>query len=437
MNYNFPTTGTHTVGLVAFGGTLRDTLFLSVNVYSVSATITGPLSLCQGDSLHLTSSVLNNVGVVNYNWYNSGAAFGSNSPNINTLSILGTSNYYLMATDLHGCSAISNTITTSVNPSISMYGTISSASVGISGDLILYKYQPILTKFDSVTTIPIGGFGSYTFPNLAAGDYILKAIPSASSLQTTYYGTNAISWKDATTITHGCISSSAIDINVIPLTNIGTGPGQLIGTINQGNGFGHKLNGEFKPLAPGNPIGGIIVKGGKNPGGSIVAQTTTDGTGSYTLSGLPLNSGAPGDEYFILVDIPGLDTNGTYHVVITAGNSSLTNLNFTVDSIYIYPLGTVTSINSSSIVLNNEISLFPNPTNQNVNLKYELTSSANVSIELYDVVGNKLKTILQFSPQEKNKYNQSIKLNDFESGIYFVKIKINSAEKCIKLAKNQ
>lgn len=35
---------------------------------------------------------------------------------------------------------------------------------------------------------------------------------------------------------------------------------------------------------PGTPIGGIIVKGGKNPGGQMLVQTTTDAGGKFTLT---------------------------------------------------------------------------------------------------------------------------------------------------------
>lgn len=35
--------------------------------------------------------------------------------------------------------------------------------------------------------------------------------------------------------------------------------------------------------APGNPIGGIIVKGGKNPGGEMRALATTDRNGEFTI----------------------------------------------------------------------------------------------------------------------------------------------------------
>lgn len=35
---------------------------------------------------------------------------------------------------------------------------------------------------------------------------------------------------------------------------------------------------------PGTPIGGIIVKGGKNPGGQMLVQSTTDAGGKFTLT---------------------------------------------------------------------------------------------------------------------------------------------------------
>jgi hypothetical protein len=34
------------------------------------------------------------------------------------------------------------------------------------------------------------------------------------------------------------------------------------------------MSDESKPMIPGTPIGGIIVKGGKNPGGQMFVQTT-------------------------------------------------------------------------------------------------------------------------------------------------------------------
>jgi hypothetical protein len=50
--------------------------------------------------------------------------------------------------------------------------------------------------------------------------------------------------------------------------------------------------------APGTPIGGIIVKGGKNPGGQMLVSATTDPAGKFTLH---FNAGG---EYRLTFDQP-------------------------------------------------------------------------------------------------------------------------------------
>jgi hypothetical protein len=163
----------------------------------------------------------------------------------------------------------------------------------------------------------------------------------------------------------------------------------------------------------------------------MFVQTLTDATGQYTLSGLPINAG--NESYFVFVDIPGLDTNGTYHVVISSTDTLHNNLNFNVDSMYINPIGTITGISNENSVLDNSIYLFPNPTKDIVNVKYQLNQPANVSISLFNLIGEKIKEISPYTLQAKNKFQHTINLESLSSGIYFVKIKINRSENVIKL----
>jgi hypothetical protein len=46
-------------------------------------------------------------------------------------------------------------------------------------------------------------------------------------------------------------------------------------------------------MALGTPIGGIIVKGGKNPGGQMFVSNSysSRSDGTYTFSGVPVNTG--------------------------------------------------------------------------------------------------------------------------------------------------
>ena len=382
-------------------------------------SINGTTNICKGSSTILTA-----LGAYTYTW-NSGA----NTTSISVSPTITTS-YSILGEDINGCI---NSFTTSVNiiTAKDISGIITSTAGASTGDIILYKYTTGLSMWDSLTTVPFSS--SFTFLNIDSSKYVLRAIPSATNIQVTY-AYDAINWQNAVIINHGCANNTTQNISLVGLDNIGIGPGILSGTITEDSGFGLKTNNEFKPLVPGNPIGGIVVKGGRNPSGNMVVQTTTDATGGYTLSGLPLNIGT--ESYFVYVDIPGLDTTASYHKIIDNNNTVFQGLNFSVDSMYIKPIGTITNITNNNSLLNNQISVFPNPTSGFVNIKYELIESANIQITLYDMMGKKIKEIIPPSYFQKNNFNHIINTEDIGAGLYLLNFKINNSESMIKLILN-
>lgn len=316
----------------------------------------------------------------------------------------------------------------------SMAGSVSGSS---SGNMILYQYIPSLSKWDSVAFTPYSS--TYSFGIIDSSSYVLKAVPTATNEQVTYVG-NSISWKGANIVNHGCMANTNNTITVSSLTNLGSGPGVLTGVITQTLGYGQKPfgsgfnNNEFKPTAPGQPIGGIIVKGGRNPGGQMFVQTITSNdpnplvTGTYTLSNLPIG------DLFILVDIPGLDTNNTYHIKITATDTLFQNLDFNVDSIQINPINP-TDVGVYEInAVESKIKIYPNPASNYLIIEYNLQNSSNVKIELLDIIGKSVKTLLPSTQQSKDTYKTSWLIDEFSSGLYFVKVKINGSENVIKLS---
>lgn len=396
---------------------MTSSVFVAVNGPTV--TITAPsYSICPAEPLTLTAN-----GAVTYTWT-------TNSIITATVSVTPTSTtvYTVTGTGANGCSS-TGTVSIFVKPATGITGTVTTASVPVAGTAILYKYEPFFTKFDSITSQPIAGNGGYNFASVNYGIYIVKAVPSASSLQVTY-GLNSINWKTAIQINHTCASADVQDINVVALTALTVGPGSMSGKIEEGQGFGQRPGSALSPLAPGQPIKGVIVKGGKNPGGNMFAQTSTDANGTYTLSGLPNNN--TGEEYFILVDIPGLDTNGTYHRVISTGSNTYVNLNFIVDSAKINPIQDV-SVRQSEALAENNIKVYPNPSNGKVSIAYTLSASSDVSVELYDVVGKSLKTIVPASHQGAGTHTQQLTLSELSQGMYFVKLRINENETSVKL----
>lgn len=392
-------------------------VFVTVNAPAVN--ITAPsYSICPAEPLTLTAG-----GASTYVWAHDGTTTATT-----VVTPTATTIYSVTGTATNSCSSTA-TLSIFVKPATGITGTITTASVPVPGTAILYKYEPFFTKFDSVTSQPIAANGGYNFASVNYGIYIVKAVPSASSLQVTY-GLNSINWKTAIQINHSCATADVQDINVVALTPLTVGPGSMSGKIEEGQGFGQRPGSAYSPLAPGNPIGGIIVKGGKNPGGNMFAQTVTGSNGTYTLSGLPNN--AAGEEYFILVDIPGLDTNGTYHRVISTGSNTYINLNFIVDSAKINPIQNV-SVRQSAALAENSIKVYPNPSHGKVSIAYTLATASDVSVELYDVVGKSLKTIVPASQEGAGAHTHQVMLSELSQGMYFVKLRINESETSVKL----
>jgi hypothetical protein len=402
------------------GCAITETVNITVNTTPTIA-ITGNINICNGSSTTLTGS-----GVTSYTWDT-----GANTPSISVTPTI-TTTYTLNGDNGNGCSS-SLPVTVSIIPNKSITGVITSTAGATGGDVNIYKYTAALSNWNLLTTTSIGG--TYSFNNLDSGLYVIRAIPTATNIQVTY-APNSISWQGATVINHGCTSNTSQNIDLIGLASFVAGPGVITGQIVEAFGFVPKMNQAAQPLVPGTPIGGIIVKGGKNPGGQMFVQTTTDAAGNYTLTGFPINT-LP-DDYFIFVDIPGLDTNSTYyHISITSADSIINGLDFNVDAEYINPIGSVTGISNDNAVVDNKIVLFPNPAQQNAYIQYELTKSANVTIELYDILGNKVKTISDNNYEDQNKHSHSINIEHLSSGIYFVKLKINNSITTIKLVINQ
>ncbi|MGZ4099382.1 MAG: T9SS type A sorting domain-containing protein [Bacteroidia bacterium] len=429
FSFSYNTTGSHTVGLIAISGTQTDTLLQVLTVYSVTASASSPSLGCQDVPVNVTSAVNGAVGASSYTWLSStgfSVSSAASASTAMTATTAGTYTFALKVTDSQGCQAQSSVSTITINGSKNISGLVTTQTLApVAGTVTLYRYEPFLTKFDSIDSQVLDVAGGYTFGTLPAFTYILKCIPSANSLQITY-GNSEINWKTANIITHGCITGSTQNIDVIPLTSLGSGPGELSGTITEGVGYGQKGS---SILVPGNPIKGIIVKGGRNPGGDIGAQARTNAAGQYTLQNMPVNN--PGESYFILVDIPGLDTNNTYHRVITLNTLQFTNLDFVVDSARINPVNTV---GLQELLLNTtKIILYPNPTNDLVNINFNLIASSEVSAELSDITGRTVKTLLNRGRYTPGEMHITAQLDNVKPGVYFVTISINSTEKTTKL----
>jgi hypothetical protein len=417
--------GSHTLGLIAISGTQKDSLQYAFNAYTIGISMNPSINGCMNNTIALVPVPIGAVSPLTYTWTCS-AALTQTSLSSSTLFVVATApatyTYDLILTDANGCQSVAGNHLLNIFSNKDITGSVDVSSVPLTaGNVILYKYEPFLTKFDSVTYQALNSSGTFTFAVPDAWTYIIKCEPTSNTLMITYAPSETC-WKTATVVTHGCQNNTNQNLSVVPLTNIGTGLGVLSGKITEGPGYAAR--GMF---APGNPIGGLNIKGGKNPGGTIVGQGRTNPQGQYTLSGLPASG--PGEHYFILVDVPGLDTNHTYHRAITTSSLAFTDLDFVIDSAKINPTNDVSI--KTMIIDDHMVKIYPNPTSEILHVDLELKQAENINVKLFDMNGKLVRTITPDHFGTELKLNTDV--SDLRSGIYMMNIKIGDANRTTKV----
>ncbi len=302
-----------------------------------------------------------------------------------------------------------------------MYGkvTYSGGDLNIGANTaVLFDYSGTFASFDSVQVSSIDGLGYYQFTSIPSGDYLIKVFADTlvcPLLIPTYYDSEYL-WDTALVKTHGCLSDTA---NVYMIEGIVlAGPGMLSGQITEGDGF---------VRLPGEPIPGIDVKLGKNPSGAMVTNTQTNPTGNYAFINIPIN--LPGEFYTVYVDIPGLERDSTYNITVTATDYIYTQLDYKADSNSVYPtFPLATSIVSAD--MENQLTIFPNPTNSNTTIEYALTNSSFVKLEVVDILGKSLQSLVNTSQVAGN---YKVNLAKINAGIYFIKLNINNQTNTTRL----
>ena len=109
---------------------------------------------------------------------------------------------------------------------------------------------------------------------------------------------------------------------------------------------------------------------------------------------------------------------GWYYICLTV--FSLTDTCTYCDSLYVLKLAGI-----EELLLNGAINYFPNPSSGQTTIAYTLNESANVTVEIYDMIGNKVEIVV--NKTEQNAGNHEIKWNaeGKAEGIYFVRTTIN------------
>jgi subtilisin-like proprotein convertase family protein len=375
-------------------------------------------TICMADTALFTAVVTGGDNNYNYVWDDS---FQSEYTSSISVSPSAGTSYTLTVTDALGCYAATST-SLAVTPSTDIYGHVNYSQGNISGGLaVIYYYLPYLTHFISAQIVSIDSAGNYHFPSVNHGDYLIKIFADTSAYPTlipTYYG-NSFKWDSAQVVYHSCGGIDTANITMIEMPVSITGTGFASGRIKEGPGFLTSLQPDFT-RQEGDPIPGVDVKLGKNPGG-MIAFTNTDLGGNYSFGNLSAGN------YRVYIDIPGLHQDSTYTFTIGATTQFL-NLDYEVDSTDIYIIqNATTSVNNSSKDLSVMFGVYPNPSKNNVNIEYHVAIDANVNVELFNILGVKTKTVYSGKQTTGDyKFNLNKQNNDMAAGTYFIKLTVDS-----------
>jgi hypothetical protein len=258
-----------------------------------------------------------------------------------------------------------------------------------------------LTAVDS--QVVSGYMPFYSFSGHPAGSYRTKAAVMAGSPAYSYlvptYHDSSLYWSNAQVINHTGAMSVANHIWMKNGVNTG-GPGFIGGNISAGANKGTGVG-----------IPGIMVAL-LTPSGQTLKYTYTDVNGDYSFNNLPAGS------YTVFPEALNYITIEATNVQVTLAQPSITALDFkqTPTHIKLIPSG-ISDLPKADL-----FSLFPNPANSTVAIRFADGHSGKVVISLTDVTGRQVMV-----KESDARSTEQLSVSQLQSGIYFITVATDKA----------
>lgn len=161
---------------------------------------------------------------------------------------------------------------------------------------------------------------------------------------------------------------------------------------------------------------------GTTKGGSqTVAWTESGNLTSITHSGLSLQLNKT--YYF---SIKSVNSAGLFSQVISSNGQKV--------------IAGAGEVNNGKITSNNDVltscNIFPNPASNVINISYELLLSSTVSMELFDVSGKRITSLMNPTEMQSGNYTYPVDLKEYhlQTGLYFVSIRTGNNIHMLKIS---
>lgn len=284
------------------------------------------------------------------------------------------------------------------------------------GKVKLYKKEGNSFRFQEF--YQLGNDGYFIFDDLDPfGEYILKGFKTNANtynnIRNTYF-LGSKTWQGAYVISPMCQENY---LEFYMLDKNDDGSGVVKGYITT-NSSGKKSGSTYKSTSKsGSGLAGIEVVLNKQVqafGGTydrIDYVTETDENGYYEIYGVEqgeyeVDVSSPENENVTMVDSVTVEITETDTVVEVD-----LNVDTTGTSVIVEPIESIS-----------QLKVYPNPSNENINIAYSLQQNSVATIEVYSSLGTKVNSI-SLPKQPMGDYVQNLNIN--QKGLFFVVLKTN------------
>lgn len=257
-----------------------------------------------------------------------------------------------------------------------------------------------------VDTMKIDTLGYYYFYQVAEGNYLIKVQPSMSSeyygiKAPTYFG-NAIFWEEASIINHDK-TYWEYDVNLVDGGGMNSGIGKIAGTVTS------ETTGRY--LSENITKGVDIYLLDENH--KFLSSHYTDDNSSFNFDNIALQT------YYLLPEITGVQSDKT-KISLSEDMPERDEITVNVETGEV-----VLGIDDEGIFSNLLTGYpYPNPANDQVNMKLNLKTSGDAVIAIYDMQGRLM--INETERLSVGTHNISLQTANLENGIYLIRIQLNN-----------